>query len=218
MNNDINLDFGGIPLNMDKLKENFNTLKESFPEIYFNYGCDHCTKEVRDKREGYCKDCTIWQESPEIKTSLESRYTWGFIHIYADNGNSFYFRNTNKIIDITNMIHGEDYLTQIDVFKLTKSDVSITEITSKKSKSGIHIETDIDFPKIVSLYKLYFLTNEVLFIPKSSIKGKIICDSLEEVVNHYDVYRNLPTTISYHPLHGEKYTAKNIYIKLELIK
>lgn len=58
MNNDIRLRLWWKSLDENKLKENFNTLKESFPEIYFNYGCDHCTKEVRDK-EGYCKDCMI---------------------------------------------------------------------------------------------------------------------------------------------------------------
>ena len=116
MNNDINLDYGGNPLDENKLKGNFNTLKEAFPEIYFNYGCDHCTKEVRDKREGYCKDCVIWQESPNLDNSKQECREFGVFALNDKKLGTFYFRHLTTELDITDLVCGEDYLIKIPVY------------------------------------------------------------------------------------------------------
>ena len=158
----------------------------------------------------------LWQESPPVEDSLESRYTWGNICIYDNNGKSFCFRNTSIKLDITSKVEGIDYFRKVDIFKL--SDISMSELNSKKYKNSIHIEADIELPKTISIHKLGFFTNEVIFTPKESLTGKMICNSLEELVKYYNIYRSIPETISAHNKHNKNYMNGNYYIKLELLK
>lgn len=215
MNNDINLDYNGEPLDESKLKENFNTLKKSFPEIYFNYGCDHCTKEVRDKREGYCKDCMIWQESPSLENSLQKCRDFGVFALNDKNLGTFYFRQLTDELDITNLIYGEDYLTEVPVYLMNDRDFDVYKNYQKFKLIDKEI---VDILPTIILRKIWFLSNQIIFTPKESINKQMIPNSMWELVKHYNLWRKVPDIITTHAIHGEKYVGKNIYIKLELIK
>ena len=190
MNNDINLDYGGNPLDENKLKENFNTLKESFPEIYFNYGCDHCTKEVRDKREGYCKDCMIWQESPSLENSILTERKYGILKFWVED-RDYVFITTNNLKKITPEEH--------------KSIVSMWNY-------GVSAET-------VAIMHTLFSTFDIVFIPKILVNRHPdwVVNSVKELLTFYDLYRKIPNVILYHDIHGKNFT-ENSYLKLELIK
>ena len=209
----------------DKEKVNIKYLKESFKdEIYFPFECDGCNGNVG--KESYCKNCSLWQISPDIEESKENRYTWGNFTIQGEDGKNFSFNLSRKEFDINNKTVGIDYLTEIDVFRIGRLESSVEEMGSRRIKDKIHIETVLNFPRTIALHKLLFYNEEdvnsgspqVIFISKESIKGKMIYESLDEVVKYYDIYRRVPNVLRQHSKHGKCYEGKNIYRKLELIK
>ena len=179
----------------DKEKENIKNLKETFNrEIQLTYGCDNCNGNIR--KEGYCKECTIWQISPDIEESVELSRPFGKVSFITREG-KFIFRTTREELDITILKVYSNFLYRKSNFDEWKG-----------TWEYFHSE----FPGIIFIPKDIGNSTKNYYDPMWEVSD------IHTLLNRFYLYRQVPSAITNHRKHGKYYEGKNIYRKLELIK